>query len=186
MPDTRFVLVVPSVGVRREIERARGRTSVSPGHERERADAAPQVVSGLWYEVLRGRGASSASPPPPAMTTTRSCTAACTKGALRHREVEILALDEMLPTGGRSAHDIGFWAKRIQPGPAGARRSWWGRWRECTRTRPKLEAQMARWFPVVTTLPAGEYISDIWQIAGLTSLSNVNVKSIKSAIPLRH
>ena len=113
LPDTRFVLVVPSAGVRREIERARGRTSVSPGHEGELADATPRVVSGLWAEVLHAAGelgidAAGGDYDP---TVYRRVY----ERALRPREVEVLALDEVLPTGGRSAHDIGFWAKRLQP-----------------------------------------------------------------------
>ena len=144
MPDTRFVLVVPSVGVRREIERARGRTSVSPGHERERADAAPQVVSGLWYEVLRAAGelgiATAAGDDYDPVVYRRVY-----ERALRHREVEILALDEMLPTGGRSAHDIGFWAKRIQPDRRRAEELV-GQVAGMHEDPAELEAQMARWF----------------------------------------
>ena len=114
LPDIRFVLVVPSVKVRREIERARGRTSVSPGHEREIADAAPQVVSGLWAEVLRAAralGVTTSGDGYDPLVYRRVY-----ERALRHREVEVLALGEMLPTGGRSVHDIGFRVKRLQPG----------------------------------------------------------------------
>ena len=112
-PDVRFVLVVPSVKVRREIERARDRTSASPGHAREAADAAPRVVSGLWAEVLRAASelgvATSGDGYDPRVYRR------VYERALRHREVEVLALDEVLPTGDRSAHDIGFWVKRLQP-----------------------------------------------------------------------
>ena len=98
LPDAQFVLVVPSARVRREIERARGRTSVSPGHEREIADAAPRVVSGLWAEVLRAARALD-------VTTSGDgydplVYRRVYEQALRHREVEVLALDEVLPTGG--------------------------------------------------------------------------------------
>ena len=114
MPDIRFVLVVPSVRVRREIERARALTSASPGHERETADAAPQVVSGLWAEVLRaarelGFTAKGDGYDPRVYRRVYA-------RALRLRNVDVLRLDEVLPTGGRSAHDIGFWVKQLQPG----------------------------------------------------------------------
>ncbi len=113
-PDIRFAVVVPSVGVRREIERARGRTSASPGHEREAADAAPRVVSGLWAEVLRaarelGVATSGEGYDPRIYRRVYA-------RALRLRNADVLRLDEVLPTGGRSAHDIGFWVKRLRPG----------------------------------------------------------------------
>ncbi|MDE2802447.1 MAG: hypothetical protein OXK21_06165, partial [Chloroflexota bacterium] len=41
---TRFVVPVPSVEVRRAIEDARAATTASPRHERERADAVPNVL----------------------------------------------------------------------------------------------------------------------------------------------
>ena len=144
LPDTRFVLVVPSAGVRREIERARGRTSVSPGHERERADAAPQVVSGLWAEVLRAAGElgiATAGGEGYAPRVYRRVYAR----ALRRRKVDVLALDEMLPTGGRSAHDIGFWAKRLQPS-RGHAEELADQVASVYRNPTELDEQMARWF----------------------------------------
>ena len=114
LPDVRFVVVVPSVGVRREIERARNRTSASPGHARETADAAPQVVSGLWAEVLRAAGVIGISTSGDGYDPR--VYRRVYERALRRRGVEVLALDEVLPTGDRSAHDIGFRVKRLQPG----------------------------------------------------------------------
>ena len=114
LPDARFVLVVPSVRVRREIERARYRTSASPGHARETADAAPRVVSGLWAEVLRAARELGFTAAPDGYDPR--VYRRVYERALRHREVEVLALDEVLSTGGRSVHDIGFRIKRLQPG----------------------------------------------------------------------
>lgn len=134
-PDARFVLVVPSAQVRREIERARGRTSASPGHARETADAAPQVVSGLWAEVLRAAGvigiSTSGSGYDPRVYRR------VYERALRHREVEVLALDEVLPTGDRSAHDIEFPVKRLQP---------------CRERAEELVDEVARTYPDITVL----------------------------------
>lgn len=113
-PDTDFVVVVPSIRVRREIERARRRTFAAPGHAAERADAAPDVMSGLWKEVLGaaselgiGRARSRRYAPQVYWRVFRH--------ALRHRRVQMLKVDELLATGGRSVHELGFWAKRLRP-----------------------------------------------------------------------
>ena len=146
LPDTRFVLVVPSAGVRREIEHARARTSVSPGHERECADAAPQVVSGLWAEVLRAAGELGIATAGGELATLRACTAVCMRARSGVAKSTILALDEMLPTGGRSAHDIGFWAKRLQPSRGHAEELADQVASSVPRIRAELDEQMARWF----------------------------------------
>ena len=113
-PDTDFAVAVPSVRVRREIERARRRTSAAPGHAAERADAAPGVMSGLWEEVLGvaselgiARGRSPRYAPQVYWRVFRH--------VLRHRRVHALKLDELLTTGGRSVHELGFWAKHMRP-----------------------------------------------------------------------
>ena len=143
LPDIRFVLVVPSVKVRREIERARNRTSAAPAHERETADAAPQVVSGLWAEVMRA--ARELGFTPKSDSYDPRVYRRVYARALRLRNVDVMRLEEVLPTGGRSAHDIGFWAKQLQPGRQTAE--------ELVRmvadlngNPADLEKQMARWF----------------------------------------
>ena len=52
-PRTRFVLPVPTRVVRRSIEAARVRSSANPRHERESADAPPDLMRGLWHDVGR-------------------------------------------------------------------------------------------------------------------------------------
>ena len=143
LPDIRFVVVVPSVRVRREIERARDRTSASPGHERETADAAPQVVSGLWDEVLRAAGELGVA------TSTDGYDPRVYRRvyarALRLRNADVLRLDEVLPTGGRSAHDIGFWVKRLQPRRQRAE-NMVSQVAYVYENPADLEEHMARWF----------------------------------------
>src|SRR5690606_34173438 len=51
--DTLFLIPVPSREVRRTIEAARAREMADPAHERERANALPSLVQGLWEEVAR-------------------------------------------------------------------------------------------------------------------------------------
>ena len=143
-PDTRFVVVVPSARVRREIERARRRTSATPVHASERADATPDVMSGLWEEVLRaagelgiGRGRGR--------RYDRRVYRGVFEYVLRHRRVEILELNELLPTGGRSVHELGFRADHLRPERSDAEeilRAIYDR----VPDHDELARQMGRWF----------------------------------------
>ena len=79
------------------------------------------------------------------MATTRRVYRRVYERALRHREVEVLALDEVLPTAGRSVHDIGFRVRRLQPGRERAEELVG----EVARMYPDpavLDEQMDRWF----------------------------------------
>jgi len=48
---TRFVIPVPSVALRRHLEAERARRSRAPLHAREREDAPPDVLRGVWREL---------------------------------------------------------------------------------------------------------------------------------------
>jgi hypothetical protein len=50
-PTTLFLIPVPSREVRAHIEAARTRDTATPAHERERANADPQLVRALWDEM---------------------------------------------------------------------------------------------------------------------------------------
>ena len=63
----------------------------------------------------------------------------------RDGAIDVLALDEMLPTGGRSAHDLGFWAKRLQPS-RGHAEELADQVASVYRDPTELDEQMARWF----------------------------------------
>lgn len=49
--DSLFLVPVPSREVRAHIEAARTREMAAPGHDRERANAVPQLVQALWEEM---------------------------------------------------------------------------------------------------------------------------------------
>jgi hypothetical protein len=62
---TRFVIPVPSGPVRQHIEATRAHTFATPAHEREAADAPPQVLHALWRELHDlgvGLGIAAAAP----------------------------------------------------------------------------------------------------------------------------
>jgi len=100
----RFVITVPSRDVRRFLEAEREHRSVSPLHPREREDAPPQVLRDLWRQLaeVAGRlGISAPSDDYDPIVYQRVY-----ETILRHRNVEIVPLDVILPTGTLSVYDF--------------------------------------------------------------------------------
>ena len=105
-PATRFVIPVPSASLRRHLESERARRASAPMHAREREDAPPDVLRGVWRElvgVARALGlASVADDTAYDPATYRSVY----ERLLTHRHAQALVIDERLPTGGVSAYDF--------------------------------------------------------------------------------
>ena len=127
----RFAVAVPSRHVRRFLEAERERRTASPLHPREREDAPPSVLRDLWRElagvaVALGIAPDAAAPaegPSDAAAgdqsggaTDRRPSAAppydptvyrrVYESVLRHRHVDAIALDTLLPTGQLSVYDF--------------------------------------------------------------------------------
>jgi len=122
-PACRFAIPVPSREVRRFLEAERERRAASPLHPREREDAPPHVLRDLWRELADvarqlapGRAAAE-----PAADCGRQTIAAAGDGSppydpavyarvyqtiLRHRNVDTLEVDAILPTAKLSAYDF--------------------------------------------------------------------------------
>jgi len=118
-PDTRFVLPVPSREVRAVIEGARERSMASPSHDRERADAPPNVLRQLWQDVYReGFEAGLVPAPPPGGEVPYDPAAyrAVYSSWLRARRLTVIDIDRILPSGG-SVYDVGTIAGEIVPAP---------------------------------------------------------------------
>ena len=144
-PSSRFVIAVPSREVRRFLERERERRAASPLHPREREDALPRVLRDLWRELAHvaaelgiGRPADAYDP-----VVYRRVY----ETVLRHRNVDVVALDVILPTEKLSVYDFAIASPNLVPTQVeaeafvseAARRS----------TDPAaLERQMARWWNV--------------------------------------
>jgi hypothetical protein len=139
----RFAIAVPSRHVRRFLEAERERRTTSPLHPREREDAPPSVLRDLWRElagvaVELGVAAPDASPPraggssgAPAgggsgVTTDRSSPAdgppydatiyrRVYESVLRHRHVDAIALDTVLPTEQLSVYDFATAPSELVP-----------------------------------------------------------------------
>jgi hypothetical protein len=116
--DARFVLPVPSSEVRAAIEARRERSMAVPTHDRERADAAPNVLRALWEEVYREGHAAGIvpAPPPGPIPYDPDAYRAVYLSWLRHRHVAVVEMDRLLQTIG-SVYDIGIIAGELAPGP---------------------------------------------------------------------
>ena len=109
----RFVLPVPSREVRRFIEAERERRSASPRHSREREDAPPPVLRDSWRELAAvsarlGIGGSGDDYDPVVYQRVYETI-------LRHRSLEIVALDAILPTGALSVYDFAVAPPNLAP-----------------------------------------------------------------------
>ena len=116
-PFTRFVIPVPSRGLRAHLEAERERRTSAPIHPREREDAPPHVLRALWTEVADAAAALGLVPP------GTSAGAAYDPDVYRrvyvallvNRRVEVLAVDTRLPVAGVSAYDIRVPAPDLLP-----------------------------------------------------------------------
>lgn len=108
--STRFLVPVPTVEVRRAIEAARAGTVASPRHEREHADALPNVLRLLWRELLDAAeqfAAEHGGPPPTDTGYNPDTYLAVFSRALGERNWEPLPVDVVLPSQSRSVYDVG-------------------------------------------------------------------------------
>ncbi|MGQ0778782.1 MAG: ATP-binding protein [Pseudonocardiales bacterium] len=111
---TEFFVPVPSVTVRRAIQRSREQELRQPRHEQERANATPRLLNELWQEVQRaseGHGLPGARPG----VDYRPQTYAAVYGRLLHaRHHTVLGIDELLPVE-VSAQELGPVAGELIP-----------------------------------------------------------------------
>ena len=160
-PSCRFVIAVPSAEVRRFLEAQRERRAADPLHPREREDAPPHVLRDLWRDlaavtgqmgiagsdagrVARHESASGADGPPPFDPVAYRRVY---EAVLRHRNVEIVALDTILPTGTLSVYDFAIAPLDLAPSEADAEQFI----HEVERryaAPAALEREIARWWEV--------------------------------------
>jgi len=105
--ETLFVIPVPSKEIRQVIEAARSRSIAQPRHEREAADAAPNVLQMLWHDVYHlahrlGIVGEIADGPIP---YTPDVYSEIFQYLLQHRHYEVLPIDTALSVSG-SAYDL--------------------------------------------------------------------------------
>ena len=107
----RFVIPVPSAEVRRFLEAERERRTADPLHPREREDAPPSVLHGLWRDLTSvARQMRIAVPVGAGRDDVLAYAPAVYRQVyerlLRHRNVEVVNLDVILPTRQLSVYDF--------------------------------------------------------------------------------
>ncbi|HEV8533801.1 MAG TPA: hypothetical protein VGT00_20450 [Methylomirabilota bacterium] len=159
-PSCRFAIAVPSTEVRRFLVALRERRAASPLHPREREDAPPSVLRDLLSEVFEaarslgidvgstgptgeGRAGSGDAP----VSYDPSVYRRVYETVLRHRNVDALSLDVILPTDSLSVYDFSVARPDLVPTESEAEECI----REVERRYPdaiRLEAEIARWWEV--------------------------------------
>ena len=103
---TRFVIPVPSASLRRHLEAERARRAVAPVHAREREDAPPDVLRGVWQELVAVAAALGVAAVATDADYDPAVYRALYERLLTRRHVEALMLEERLPTAAVSAYDF--------------------------------------------------------------------------------
>jgi hypothetical protein len=113
----RFALVVPTDEVRRHVISERERRFASPLHEREREDAPPHAMLAMWRELLDAGSRLGLSIPDRARAGEYDAAVYrhVYERLLRHRLLDIIEVDTLLPTGGMSVYDIRAPAMPVAP-----------------------------------------------------------------------
>lgn len=114
--DSHSFIIVPTVEVRAHIEAARAASLANPSHEREKEDAPPGVVSDSWREthdhgVTIGVAQAEVDP-----TYDPRTYAAVFSHILRHRNHEVISVDEIVPSQG-SVYDLDVAETELTPTP---------------------------------------------------------------------
>jgi hypothetical protein len=103
-PTTRFVIPVPSATLRRHLEAERARRAEAPVHAREREDAPPDVLRGVWRELLAAARALGMAVADDAYAP--DIYREVYERLLARRHVDALPMDERLPTTSMSAYEF--------------------------------------------------------------------------------
>jgi hypothetical protein len=102
----RFVIVVPSIGVRRFIEGERDRRAAHPRHAREREDAPPAVMRALWREIVVVAHQMKISVAGPDGPYDPEVYRRVYERLLGHRHTDAIRLETILPTTDLSVYDV--------------------------------------------------------------------------------
>jgi hypothetical protein len=144
---SRFVIAVPSADVRRFLETERERRAVSPLHPREREDAPPRVLRELWRDLTEVARRLEITPEGHSSPYDPSVYRRVYERVLGHRNVEIAALDVILPIERLSVYDFAVALRDLVPNQTEAEK-FIG---EVERRYPDLaalERELGRWWEV--------------------------------------
>jgi hypothetical protein len=133
-PSCRFVLPVPSRDVRRHVEAERERRAAQARHPREREDAPPPVLRDLWHQLLEV--ARALGVPVGTDAYDPDVYREVYARLLRHRAVDVMPIDAVLPTAAMSVYDFAVPSTDLVPDAADADRLV----REMERRHPDLDS----------------------------------------------
>ena len=142
---TRFVIPVPSSALRRHLEAERARRARAPVHAREREDAPPDVLRGVWRELVGVAAAFGIARIADDADYDPDVYREVYERLLARRHAEALMLDEQLPTSGVSAYQFGIPTTDLLPSENDTARVIAEAERECADPAA-LERAVARWF----------------------------------------
>ena len=147
-PQSKFVLPVPSRAVRQKIEVARARTIAKPQHEREAADAPPNVLRALWHDLYQFaaqlgmiEGITQQE-----MPYDPEIYAGVYEHLLQHRDSETLLIDITLQPS-RSAYELDIIETELVASPAEVERIMAYIEAEYA-SEAELERDVAQWYQV--------------------------------------
>jgi hypothetical protein len=111
------VVPVPTPQVRRHIEAERRRRVSAPLHTQEREDAPPHVLQALWQELVRiapslGVTVQETMDQPPYDPVVYQ---GVYQALLKHRQVDVLCCETLLPTTTFSVYDFASQPHRLAP-----------------------------------------------------------------------
>lgn len=144
-PSSRFVIAVPSREVRRFLESERERRAGSPLHPREREDAPPRVLRDLWRELSQVAAELGITGPEDDYDPV--VYRRVYETVLRHRNVDVVALDVILPTENLSVYDFAAASPDLAPTQVEAEAFVTEAARRSTDAAA-LEREVARWWKV--------------------------------------
>ena len=147
--QTLFVIPIPSRAVRQRIEAARERTIAQPRHERESADAPPNVLQALWQDLYRlahelgfvDQVTEDKIPYDP------DVYAGVYQYLLQHRHVETLLIDTILRSSG-SAYDLDMISSELSAPPDEVPRIMAQIEEKYASREEELEREVAQWYRV--------------------------------------
>lgn len=111
---TEFFVPVPSVRVRRAIQRSREQEMRQPRHGQDRDSATPRVLHDLWQEIQRASQGLGLSTARPGVDYRPQIYATLYERLLHARRHTVLRIDELLPVK-VSAHQLGRIAGELTP-----------------------------------------------------------------------
>lgn len=156
-PRCQFVIPVPSLEVRREIEAERSRRIDRPAHDREREDAPPNLLRAQWEALARVAPLIGGRPadPPHGSTLGRAAPVPYDPDVyervyrflLRHRHAQSMTMSTVLPTAAISVYDFAVPAGDLVPAPGEA--AAWIRLAEARYPDAvSLQSALDRWYVV--------------------------------------